>query len=133
MVFRFGLWRFLWCGLPAAFGVCAVVKGLAAWIAAVVTGRSCGGRWAVQGGMGGFEQGGGGGKLLPQEAVLFAAVVRVQLLQFGLYVGEPGLEVGFTQFRHGFEQVAEAVGGGEVLPQEGLVFVVAAVLLSSVL
>ena len=76
--------------------------------------------------MGGLEQGGGGGKLLPQQAVLFAAVVRVQLFQFGLYVGEPGLEVGFAQFRHGFEQVAEAVGGGEVLLQEGLVFVVAA-------
>ena len=65
--------------------------------------------------MGGLEQGGGGGKLLPQQAVLFAAVVRVELLQFGLYVGEPGFKVGFAQFRHGFEQVAEAVGGGEVL------------------
>ena len=57
---------------------------------------------------------------------MFAAVVRVQLLQFGLYVGEPGFKVGFAQFRHGFEQVAEVVGGGEVLLQEGLVFVVAA-------
>ncbi|EFE51004.1 hypothetical protein NEIELOOT_00220 [Neisseria elongata subsp. glycolytica ATCC 29315] len=54
-VFRFGLWRFLRCGLPAAFGVCAVLKGLAAWVAVVVAGRGCGGRWAVQGGMGGFE------------------------------------------------------------------------------
>ena len=57
---------------------------------------------------------------------MFAAVVQVQLFQFGLYISEPGLEVGFTQFRHGFEQVAEAVGGREVLLQEGLVFVVAA-------
>ena len=51
----FGLWCFLRCGLSAAFGVCAVVKGLAAWVAAVVSSRGCGGRWAVQGGMGGFE------------------------------------------------------------------------------